>query len=397
VTPTPSIVPFHELKDSPLGVDTTYQGGLKGHAGDEPISKLLNVGNSGGFRISGTSDLPRFIVLYTSLEHRDWPDYLDLATGTLTYYGDNRTPGRQLHDTPRKGNVILRNLFANAEAGRAGRSKVVPIFLFSKTGNGRDVKFRGLAVPGSTAAALGEDLVAVWRSQGDSRFQNYRATFTILDVPIVSRQWIADIMNGDSGTARAPEAWLEWVATGKIIPLISEPLIIRDKAEQLPEDGQGRQVVERIHNYFNHEIENPFLFEKCAVDIWKMAESNIGEVDLTRPWRDGGRDAVGTYLLGAGTDRLRVDFALEAKCYGIGNAVGVRDVSRLISRLRHRQFGVFVTTSYFNRQAYQEIREDQHPVVLMPARDVVGTLSKHGISDLSQVNVWLRSRYRGAQ
>jgi hypothetical protein len=204
-------------------------------------------------------------------------------------------------------------------------------------------------------------------------------------------------MNGDSGTAQAPEAWLEWVSTGKIVPLISEPLLIRDKAEQLPEDGQGRQVVERIHNYFNHEIENPFLFEKCAVDIWKMAESNIGEVDLTRPWRDGGRDAVGTYLLGAGTDRLRVDFALEAKCYGIGNAVGVRDVSRLISRLRHRQFGVFVTTSYFNRQAYQEIREDQHPVVLMPARDVVGTLSKHGISDLSQVNTWLRSRYRGAQ
>ena len=90
VAPTPSIVPFHELKDSPLGVDTTYQGGSKGHAGDDPISKLLKVGISGGFRISGTSDLPRFIVLYTSLEHRDWPDSLDLATGTLTYYGDKR-------------------------------------------------------------------------------------------------------------------------------------------------------------------------------------------------------------------------------------------------------------------------------------------------------------------
>ncbi|MCP1762460.1 O-acetyl-ADP-ribose deacetylase (regulator of RNase III) [Bradyrhizobium japonicum] len=36
---------------------------------------------------------------------------------------------------------------------------------------------------------------------------------------------------------------------------------------------------------------------------------------------------------------------LEAKCYGSGNSVGVREMSRLISRLRHRQFGVLVTTS----------------------------------------------------
>ena len=124
-----------------------------------------------------------------------------------------------------------------------------------------------------------------------------------------------------------------------------------------------------------------------------MTESNLGEVNLTRPWRDGGRDAIGTFLLGSGTDKLSVEFALEAKCYGLNNSVGVREMSRLISRLRHRQFGVFITTSYFNSQAYQEVRDDRHPVVLIPAREVVDTLSRHGLSKPQEVTTWLKTRY----
>jgi hypothetical protein len=41
------------------------------------------------------------------------------------------------------------------------------------------------------------------------------------------------------------------------------------------------------------------------------------------------------------------------------NSVGVREV-RLISRLRHRQFGVFVNMSHFNPQVYSEVRSDGH-------------------------------------
>ncbi len=36
---------------------------------------------------------------------------------------------------------------------------------------------------------------------------------------------------------------------------------------------------------------------------------------------------------------VKVEFALEAKCYGLDHPVGVEDTSRLISRLRFRQFG----------------------------------------------------------
>jgi hypothetical protein len=46
---------------------------------------------------------------------------------------------------------------------------------------------------------------------------------------------------------------------------------------------------------------------------------------LTAPSRDGGRDAYGFYKLDSEADPIRLDFALEAKCYDADNGVGVRE------------------------------------------------------------------------
>lgn len=69
-------------------------------------------------------------------------------------------------------------------------------------------------------------------------------------------------------------------------------------------------------------------------------------------------------------------------------------MSRLIARLRHRQFGVFVTTSYFARQAYEEVRADAHPVVLICGRDIVDILEQNHLASLSDVRGWLHANYR---
>jgi hypothetical protein len=66
---------------------------------------------------------------------------------------------------------------------------------------------------------------------------------------------------------------------------------------------------------------------------------------------DGGRGAYGWYHVGPDTDRIRLDWSLEAKRYAHGTGVCVKETSRLISRLRHREFGVFITTSYLGKQA----------------------------------------------
>jgi hypothetical protein len=68
-------------------------------------------------------------------------------------------------------------------------------------------------------------------------------------------------------------------------------------------------------------------------------------------------------------------------------------VSRLISRLRHRQFGVLVTTSFVNEQAYREIRGDGHPVVIIAGRDVVDMLKVRGLDSLEVLHAHLRSTH----
>jgi hypothetical protein len=336
----------------------------------------------------------RLIVLYTSGEDPEWPDSLDPYTGTFTYFGDNKAPGRELHDTKRRGNFMLRQMFELAHGGPEKRAAVAPVLVFSKGGNGRDVVFRGLAVPGSAGIAPGEDLVAIWRTRRGQRFQNYRANFTILDEPVVPRTWLNDIREGSAVSSdAAPTSWKRWISKGVYTPLVSQRIETRARAEQLPQTETGQGIIRCIHKYFNSELAEPHRFEECAVEIWRRLAPATGSVDLTRPYRDGGRDAVGSYFLGPPADRLAVDFALEAKCYELANSVGVREMSRLISRLRYRQFGVFVTTSYFHDQAYKEVRLDQHPVALICARDIVDVLASSGLSSVADVEAWLHEQF----
>jgi hypothetical protein len=113
----------------------------------------------------------------------------------------------------------------------------------------------------------------------------------------------------------------------------------------------------------------------------------------TRRSADGGRDAYGWYHVGPDTDRIRLEWSLEAKCYAPGNSAGVNETSRLISRLRHREFGVFVTTEYIGKQAYEEIRGDQQPIIIICGRDIAELLKRHGHSTHTAVNAWLEATF----
>jgi hypothetical protein len=110
------IVAASELSTIDLIVDALYQGGRSGNAGDDPFPKLLAMSNQGGFRYRG--DLRgklEMVVLTSTLADPDWPDALDTESGVFTYFGDNKEPGRGLHDTGRRGNELLRQVFENAQ------------------------------------------------------------------------------------------------------------------------------------------------------------------------------------------------------------------------------------------------------------------------------------------
>ena len=65
-------------------------------------------------------------------------------------------------------------------------------------------------------------------------------------------------------------------------------------------------------------------------------------------------------------------------------------MSRLISRIRYRQFGIMVTTSSIDAQAYSEVVEDGHPILLVTASDIASVLRKNAITS-HNIKEWLLS------
>ncbi len=380
------IIKFDDLGQADLIIDAVYEGGNSGNSSDDPLSKLLpGVGNQGGFRSAGRGNDKKFVVLYTSGEDQDWPDSLELNTGQFVYYGDNKRPGHELHDTSRGGNELLRHVFNKIHDPSADRMSLPPFFVFQKfptANSSRSVQFKGLAVPGFMGLPSTADLVAVWKTSSGKRFQNYRATFTVLDIPHITRIWLQDLNDSNELTHSAPKSWTAWVRVGTYAPLLSEPTtVIRSQDEQLP---SGKVRTEILRTVWEHFRNSPLSFEAFAAKVFQLSDQRVIIDEITRGVVDGGRDAIGRYLLGFSSDPVYVKFFLEAKCYRPGieglkpNTVGVKEVSRLISRIRNRQFGVLVTTSAVARQAYEEVRADQHPIIFISGGDIADILMKNG-------------------
>jgi hypothetical protein len=195
---------FENLSNANLHKGCSYQGGPQFNLSSEPISKLLPVGNQGGIRCFGSIDSPKLIVLYSTFQDVDWPDVIQ--NDLLIYYGDNKNPGREIHET--NGNEILRNIFNNLHLGK--KRAIPPVFLFEKGKKGFDRVFRGLLVPGNSKIPETEDLVAIWKTKENQRFQNYKAVFSFLPTSIISRAWIKEIKDGIVNFKSSPEEWNTW-------------------------------------------------------------------------------------------------------------------------------------------------------------------------------------------
>lgn len=375
------MVLFEEICKSgvDLVIDEVYEGGNNGNISDEVLTKLMNVQNSGGFRFKNVlnSKDKAYIVLYTSNEDIDWPDTLEQEMGKFKYYGDNKSPGHKVDS--KKGNLILENIFNEKD-----RNKIPPIFIFMKkptiTSN-RSVKFLGLAVPEDYHLGRDNSLKAIWRTSNGERFINYEAHFTILNTKSINKEWLNCLVDGDNlNKEYAPKAWIKYVEQG-----LTEDIILRapktkeyrTKIEQLPSTDEELKRLEIIYQYYKNE---PYKFEFFAAKLVGLMDNHFLNFNITRAVRDGGIDAIGEYRLGHKNNSIKLRCALEAKCYQRDNSNGVKLLSRLVSRLKYRDFGIFVTTSYVSEQAYKELLEDGHPVIIISGRDIVEILNENHIN-----------------
>lgn len=390
-----------------LYIDAIYKSDpSKSTFSAEVLSKLLGVKNQGGFRYLGKTESPNLVILFTSGEDMYWRDELDSATGLLLYYGDNKTPGTDLHKTNLHGNEILRYIFGLASSDDIEkRKRIPPILVFRKAG-GRGVKFLGLAVPGIKGKPEKDWLTAVWgcNSKGD-RFQNYKSFFTILNTTSgsdyeegfgINLAWLTDIENGDAFNSKyAPKEWKKYILKQNFSPLFSRiEKSVRSKEEQLPDTKEKMKMLDLIHDFFI-EKDHGYGFELFAADLTQFMDSSVIDVTVTRPYKDGGIDAEGKYKIFSKAENIvYVDFYLQAKCYSNTNAVGVKDTSRLISRIKNRQFGIMFTTSYVHKQAYKELLDDGHPVVLVTGRNIVDYIyNELEIRDIDKLEKWLTDNY----
>jgi len=304
-------VPFEDLADADLYVGAVYLGGSQGTAADDPLAKLLPVGNQGGFRHAGspTKGTVRLSVLYTSGAEAEWPDALDPETGVFTYFGDNRKPGRDLLKTSRGGNILLRNAFAAVCAAREGRLSVPPFLLFEKAGNGRAVRFLGLLVPCEPTPEAEDVLTVVRHTASGQEFENYRARFTVLDTEVVPRSWLTSILGGaDTTNIECPGAWRDWVgeetasvpgasagalgsvstspsaveddparaavAAADTIDRVGADLPDRDGSERSPDGNQRVLLLDALHHLTVHRRDGAAAFYQYVVLLWAISRSS---------------------------------------------------------------------------------------------------------------------------
>ena len=391
-----NIIPFEQAASADLLVDSVYRAGEEKDLRSEVLSKLMHIGNVGGFRKCKKSVHGKkvndvgYVCIFSTGEELEWCDELDRSLGRFIYWGDNRKAGNPIVKTSLGGNAFLQDIFKSLAAGN--RRAIPPIFVFQKY-CGRDAIFLGLAVPGDQRTRSQDSLVAVWAQNDAGRYQNYKAIFTILDVPCIDRRWLDDL-EADKGyeSIYAPSVWKKWIDKGTYTPLVTDknPVLYRRAYEQLPMlYSHQYEMLQLIIDHFK----NPYDFEACACRIAQMMDANIISIDQTQRTRDGGRDAVGKYRVGLQSGGIELEFALEAKRYQMENPVGVKETSRLISRIKNRQFGIFVTTSYIGSQAYKELIEDQHPVVIVAGKDIIDILVSSGITDKKQLALWLKANF----
>lgn len=372
-----------ERKDWRLYVDAVYKANPdKLNFSSEVLSKLLGVKNQGGFRYLGETSSPKLVVLFTSGEDVYWKDELDNSLGVFLYYGDNKIPGNDLHKTNLHGNEILRDVFSLACSDDIETRKRIPPILVFKKAVGRDVKFLGLAVPGINGKPKKDWLTAVWGcDRNGDRFQNYKAFFTILNTSSGSQNepgaginlaWLNDIEEGKAYESNfAPKEWRRYINNKTYSPLVARTeKFCRSKEDQLPNEPAKKRILETLHKYFI-EKDRGYSFEKFAAHIISCMDESIVDIDVTRPFKDGGFDAVGRYKLFKNVENsVYVEFYVQAKCYSPSTCVGVADTARLIARLKERQFGIMITTSYVASQAYNEILEDGHPIVIINGKNI---------------------------
>jgi hypothetical protein len=217
------------MADTDLIVGRVYEGGP--NLADEPLHKLLGVGNMGGIRTKKSSRGSLALVVLFSTESEDeWPDGLDASTGRYVYFGDNRTPGKALLESD--GNKVFDRLAQIDLDHQEERAAFPPFFIFKSVENAqpRSVVFIGVGVPSKRPIVTDWCIAKYFGS--DAKFSNFVVTLDVLGDGSIPRNWISDLQAGKDTSLSRPRWFDHWVQTGESIVAVPATSIRTSQASR---------------------------------------------------------------------------------------------------------------------------------------------------------------------
>jgi HJR/Mrr/RecB family endonuclease len=321
------------------------------------------IGMTGGIRprsylTSFGTALPAYLVLVTAHISGDyanpWHDIIDDRAGMIRYWGDAKYSDRGKSCDAFGGNRCLKVIYDELLVG--DRTILPPILHFSRPSKGQLV-FNGLC-------AL-ETMELTWFEDCGRPIRNYRYGLSILDDEFVSVDWLrsrAAATSKESLMDGAPQAWRDYIRGRTRRRQLWKAHVLSTET-QLPKRGSADEKV--LHQLM---ALSPRQFEAVIVALFREMKTVEHAITQTRYVNDNGFDFFGNFTM-----PLPVGYEIplrgEAKRWKQG--VGVGEVSRLVARLRRGEYGIFVTTSYYTRQAQEEVLEDAYPVKLFAGIDLV--------------------------
>jgi hypothetical protein len=359
------------------------------HLADDEFSGWLlandrTIGMTGGIRPRSYLhafgvNVPAYVVLVTAHVSgtfaNPWNDVIDDRSGVIQYWGDAKYSARGKSCDDFSGNKCMKAIFDELLVG--DRRILPPILHFSRISTGR-VVFNALC-------AL-ESMELTWFEDSGRPIRNYRYGLAILDEEYLSVEWLRERSCAKSTATllrNAPNAWTDFVR-GRTRRRQIWTAHIRKTEEQLPIPGStDEKVLHQLRGL------SPEQFEAAIVALFREMKTVEHSITATRFSGDGGFDFYGSFTM---PPPLAYEVALRGEAKRWAKCVGVGEVSRLVARLRRGEYGVFVTTSYYTRQAQKEVFEDAYPVKLFAGVDLVRFLRELNLVSAGEVREeWLKA------
>jgi HJR/Mrr/RecB family endonuclease len=301
---------------------------------------------------------------------------VDYVSGKIYYWGDAKY-NKEKSYRDFEGNKLLLKTF---EQHLDGNYDIVPPILhFSKTESGK-VVFNGLCAF--------KRLELTWYEDEGKPVKNYRCELMVLDEDEIEVEWLTHRVNCEKIAEineHAPTAWVDYTK-GRIKKIEVFRKEIKSREQQLPEAGTTDSEILRTLTTLT-----PTQFEVALVEMFRELPHVHHNIRRTRPSKDGGFDFFGEFMIPFPLG-YKMEFLGEAKKYSRTNGVGPEKVSRLVARLDRGQYGIFVTTSYYTKQAQEEVLEDGYPVKLYNGIDIVNFLRELRLIDGGQIKKdWLQT------